>query len=170
MISTVVENYLIERNAQHEVIIHTPEYTAQDVARVTHIHGINMGKVVALKADGELLLALIPAHYYIDFDLMAEEMGAFDVELASEDEFQSTFPECELGAMPPFADLWNVPLYMSEAFHPDERIAFNAGTWSELIAMDFDEFVEISKPLLIYDGAVSPGRKVPAHITQCYLH
>jgi len=159
MIAPSLEHYLQTHPVRYEVHRHGREFTAQDVARVTHTHGINMGKVIALNCDDELVLALIPAHYYLDFDLLREELEAFDVELATEGSFRSAFPDCEPGAMPPFSDLYIpdvVPLYMSTAFPEDQAISFNAGSWSEIITMNCRDFIKLAAPRFIHNAAKPP--------------
>ncbi len=156
MPAQAVQEYLANHHARYTVTPHPEAHSAQQIAHLTHTPGINMGKVIALRVDGELALLLLPAHYHIDLEVMAYELGAFLVELAPEDEFQREFPECEPGAMPPFGEMWGVPLYMCDTFHQDEPISFNAGNWTEIISMNFDDFFVLAEPILIYEAAVLP--------------
>ena len=150
-------NYLNTHHAKYSIEVHSPAYTAQEVAERSHVHGMNMAKVVVLKIEGKLSLIVIPAHYHVTCEALADEIGVHSVEIASEKEFKSSFPDCELGAIPPFGELWHMDVCMSSDFHRDEDIAFNAGSWSELIRMPCLEFVKLANPVLVEQGAQVPG-------------
>ena len=128
-------DYLNNHHAKYSIEVHSPAYTAQEVAERVHIHGINMAKVVVIKIEGKLTLMVIPSHYHVTCESLAAELGVHHVDIATEEEFRGSFPDCELGAIPPFGELWNMDVCMSTEFHRDEDIAFNGGSWSELIRM-----------------------------------
>ena len=150
-------DYLNSHHAKYSIEVHSPAYTAPEVAERVHIHGINMAKVVVLKIEGKLSLMVVPSHYHVTCEALAAEIGVHEVNIASEAEFKSSFPDCELGAIPPFGELWNMDVCMSTAFHRDSDIAFNAGSWSELIRMPCLEYVKIASPVLVEHGAQVPG-------------
>ncbi len=150
-------DYLNAHHAKYSIEVHSPAFTAQEVAERVHIHGINMAKVVVLKIDGKLSLMVLPAHYHVTCEALAEEIGVHTVEVARESEFASRFPDCELGAIPPFGELWSMDVCMCTDFHRDEDIAFNAGSWSELIRMPCLEYVKLASPVLVEHGAQAPG-------------
>lgn len=150
-------DYLNSHQAKYSIEVHSPAYTAPEVAERVHIHGINMAKVVVLKIDEKLSLMVVPAHYHVTCEALAAEIGVHTVDIASEAEFKSSFPDCELGAIPPFGELWNMDVCMSTAFHQDADIAFNAGSWSELIRMPCMEYIRIASPVLVEHGAQVPG-------------
>ena len=115
-------DYLNSHHAKYSIEVHSPAYTAPEVAERVHIHGINMAKVVVLKIEGKLSLMVVPSHYHVTCEALAVEIGVHEVEIASEAEFKSSFPDCELGAIPPFGELWNMDVCMSTAFHRDSDI------------------------------------------------
>jgi Ala-tRNA(Pro) deacylase len=144
---------LTELLDRHEVpyvtITHSPAYTAQGIAQSAHIPGGEMAKTVVVKADGKLVLVVLPASRRIDMDAFREAIGVSDVELATEHDFLTTFTGCELGAMPPFGILWDVPVFVSKEMAEHEVIAFNAGTHTELVQMRYDDFERVVKPKVV---------------------
>jgi Ala-tRNA(Pro) deacylase len=102
-----------------------------------------------VKLDGELAMAVLPAAYRVDFKLLKKASKAKKAELASEEEFRDRFPECELGAMPPFGNLYDIKVYVAESLTEDDEIAFNAGSHTELIRMSFKDFERLVKPTVM---------------------
>jgi Ala-tRNA(Pro) deacylase len=68
------------------------------------------------------------------------------VELATETDFKGLFPECELGAMPPFGNLYDMPVFAASSLAEDEEIAFNAGSHRELVKMKYEDFARLVRP------------------------
>ena len=138
---------------QHEIryitIIHSPAYTAQAIAQTAHISGKELAKTVILKADGRLVMAVLPATHKVNLDVFKKTIGTASVEIAHERDFMDAFPGCELGAMPPFGNLWDIPVYVAERLREDETIAFNAGSHTELIQMAYDDFERLVKPTVV---------------------
>jgi Ala-tRNA(Pro) deacylase len=99
-----------------------------------------------VKLDGKMAMAVLPASRAVDFDKLKQTAGVGKVELASEDEFRSLFPECEVGAMPPFGNLYEIPVYAEASLTEDEEIAFNAGSHKELFRMGYKDFEKLVKP------------------------
>ena len=128
-----LKNFLSREKVKYIRIYHSPLYGAQEIAALTHIPGKELGKTVMVKLDGKMAMAVLPASYQVDFDLLKQASGAWSVELASEEEFQNWFPECEVGAMPPFGNLYGMEGYAAQSLVEDETIAFNAETHFELI-------------------------------------
>ncbi|MCP4756846.1 MAG: YbaK/EbsC family protein, partial [Proteobacteria bacterium] len=127
-------------------IHHSPAYTAQEIAASAHIAGKDMAKIVMVKVDGKMSLSVLPASYKVDFDLLKDRIGAKKVELANEEEFKELFPECEVGAMPPFGNLYGLDVYVAESLAEDEEIAFNAGSHTELIRLKYKDFENLANP------------------------
>jgi Ala-tRNA(Pro) deacylase len=144
-----LEEFLNERHIRYVAIHHSPAYTAQEIAASAHVRGRELAKSVVVRIDGELALAVVPASSRVDFDLLREELGARDVELASEAEFRDRFPGCELGAMPPFGNLYGLRTYVAGPLADDEEIAFNAGSHTELIRMSYEDFARIAQPVVL---------------------
>lgn len=141
-----IKNFLDTQNVTYSLIHHSPAYTAPEIAAICHLSGKHLAKVVIVKADGELTMVVEPAHQRVDLKKLADQMGAQNVELASEIEFSNKFPGCEVGAMPPFGNLYNMNVYVSELLTHDDQIAFNAGSHEELIKMSYKDYEQIVRP------------------------
>jgi len=144
-----LKKFLDEHHIKYVVISHSPAYTAQEIAASAHVRGKELAKTVMLKVDGHLAMAVLPASRHIDFELLREAVGARTVGLASEREFKGLFPECEVGAMPPFGNLYGLKTYVADALAEDDTIAFNAGTHTELIRMPYGDFARLVNPMVL---------------------
>lgn len=142
-----LKRFLDDRGVKYVTISHSKAYTAQEVAASAHIPGKEVAKAVIVKLDGEMAMAVLPASYSVDFDQLKRATGAPTVELASEEEFKSRFPDCELGAMPPFGSLYGMQTFMAASLSEDEEIAFNAGSHTELIRLPFSTYVRLEDPV-----------------------
>ncbi len=98
------------------------------------------------KIDGKMAMAVLPAYYKIDFDRLNEAAGAETVELASEEEFKGLFPNCDVGAMPPFGNLYDIDVFVESHLAEDEEIAFNAGSHTELVRLWYKDFEQLVQP------------------------
>ena len=139
--------FLDSHHIKYVTIRHSRAYTAQEVAASAHIPGKEMAKTVMVKVDEKMSMVVIPACYQIDMDLLTKALGAGLVELATEEEFKDFFPTCEIGAMPPFGNLYDMDVFMESTLAEDEEIAFNAGSHTELIKMAFPDFQRLVKPV-----------------------
>jgi len=139
-------NFLDDNKVKYVTIRHSIAYTAQQIAESAHIPGDEMAKTVMVKLDGRLAMAVLRGTDKVDVDLLRGAAGAKDAELAGEVQFQGRFPGVELGAMPPFGNLYDMPVYVDEGLTRDERIAFNAGSHSELIQLNYADFERLVKP------------------------
>lgn len=142
-------NYLEEHNKKYIVVKHSTAFTAQEVAASAHIPGKNMAKTVIVKVDGDMKIVVLPSTHNVDFDSIKETLDADEVGLASEQEFEKLFPECELGAMPPFGNFYDMDTLVAESLTEDEEIAFNAGTHKELVKMNYSDFAELVQPKIL---------------------
>lgn len=141
-----LKQFLDEQHVKYVTIGHSPAFTAQEVAERAHIPGKQLAKTVMVKVDGELAMVVVPASRQVKLSQLAKSLGAKNVELATEDEFRDAFPDCELGAMPPFGNLYGMQVFVSETLREDDEIAFNAGSHSELIRLPYTDFERIVKP------------------------
>jgi len=138
--------YLDNNEIRYVIIKHSPTYTAQEIAASLHIPGKEMAKTVMIKIDGELAMAVLPASYMVDLDLLKEAAGSYDVEIAREADFAGKFPDCNVGAMPPFGNLYGMEIYVAESLADQEEIAFNACTHTETMKMSFKDYRELVRP------------------------
>jgi len=144
-ISTRLKSFLDENQIPYSVLTHTTAYTAQGAAATMQISGNELAKSVVLWAGEEMILTILPAPNHVGLEKLAVEVGK-SVRLATEQEFSTLFPDCELGAMPPFGSLYNLPAYVDESLAADETIVFNAGTHRDAIRMQYHDFVRVAKP------------------------
>lgn len=144
--------YLDENGKKYVVVKHAPAYTAQEVAASAHVPGKDMAKTVIVKVDGDLKMVVLPSTHDVDFDSIKDALAAGEVELATEEEFENLFPDCELGAMPPFGKLYEIDTLVAESLTEDEEIAFNAGTHKELVKMGYRDYEELAEPQIIPAG------------------
>ncbi len=144
-----LKSFLDSHGVRYVSIHHSPAYTAQEIAASAHIPGKELAKTVIVKLDGRLAMAVLPASARVDFGRLAQAVGAQKAELASEEEFKSLFPGCEVGAMPPFGNLFGMDVYVARRLTEDEEIAFNAGSHRELIRMRYEDFARLIQPKVI---------------------
>ena len=141
-----LKDFLDRHNIKYVTISHSLAYTAQEIAASAHIAGKELAKTVMVKIDDTLAMAVLPASYKVSFDLLKEVAGARKIELANEQEFKDMFPESEVGAMPPFGNLYGVEVFVDDSLSQDEEIAFNAGSHQELIKLAYRDFERLVKP------------------------
>lgn len=146
MVLKKLTEFLDSHNVKYTTISHSQALAAQEIAMVAHIPGKTLAKTVVLKVDDKLLMVVIPATDMVDFKSVKKASGATTAQLASEDEFTSRFPECEVGAMPPFGNLYEMDVVVADDLAEDEEIAFNAGSHRELIKMSYTDFEQLVKP------------------------
>ena len=144
-----IKEFLDRNKVKYVSIVHSPAYTAQEVAESAHISGREIAKTVVVKLNGAFALAVLPADRKVVLHDLRELTGCDQARFASEDEFRKLFPDCERGAMPPFGNLYELAVYVADCLAKDEEIAFNAGTHTELIRMRFDDFERLVKPKVL---------------------
>lgn len=135
-----LRQFLDDHDTKYVVISHSPAFTAQEIAASAHISGREVAKTVMVKLDGDMAMAVLPASHKLKFDWLQEAVDADNAELADEEEFEALFPDCEVGAMPPFGNLYDIDVWVDESLADDEEIAFNAGNHHELVQMSYDDF------------------------------
>ena len=150
-----IKDYLRQHHVEFEVQLHPPAYTAQHVAASEHLPGHLMAKVVMVVADGALKMLVLPASRRVDEERAASALEASEVRLAREDEFTATFLDCDVGAMPPFGNLYGVPVYVDNELTEDETITFQAGTHTRTISLKYADFERLVRPTVV-DLALHP--------------
>jgi len=148
-----LREFLDRNRIKYVVISHSPAHTAQEIAASAHIPGREMAKTVIVKIDGRLAMAVLPASELVDLDLLADAAFARRLELAEEEEFRDRFPDCQLGAMPPFGNLYRMDVYVAESLAEDDEIAFNGGSFTELVRMAYADYARLVKPRILRFGA-----------------
>ena len=141
-----LKELLDEAKVSYEVYNHPLAYTAQEIAAQQHFSGKEMAKVVMLEVDGRLIMGVIPGSQKMNLNMVKASLGAKEIKLATEDEFISRFPECEIGAMPPFGNLFGLPVFIDPALEKDEYIYFNAGNHVQTVRLKYKDFTRLVKP------------------------
>ena len=149
MVAQKLIEFLDQEKIAYQTIRHTPSYTAQGVAAATHISGKELVKTVIVKIDGVFAMAVVPASRRVDIPALRRGLGTLDVVLASETDFKDSFPGCETGAMPPFGNLYGMPVIVDTSVTADEDIAFNAGSHAEVIRLAYRDFERLTAPRIM---------------------
>ena len=144
-----LKEYLDGNGIKYISIIHSPAYTAQEIAASAHVRGRALAKTVMVKINGQMAMVVLPASVKVNFSLLKDVTGAATVDLASEQEFKDLFPECEPGAMPPFGNLYGIEVFVAEPLTRDEEIVFNAGSHTELIKLAYKDFENLVRPKVV---------------------
>jgi Ala-tRNA(Pro) deacylase len=144
-----VMEFLDKSGVKHEVRQHAPVFSAQGLAAAEHEHGKYVAKPVIVRADGQYVMCVLPAPHKVDLGRLKEQLGAEAAELADEDEIGKLFPDCELGAEPPFGNLYDLPTLIEKALAEDDHIMFQAGTHGNAIRMSMADYRKLVKPRVL---------------------
>ena len=136
---------LNENKAQYEILHHAEAVTAQRIAQAEHVKGRHHAKVVMVKSGDQHLMIVLPADHQIDLEKVEKVIGN-TVSLGKEQEFKSLFPDCAIGAMPPFGNLYNLPTHVDKQLAEQDYIVFEAGTHTDAIKMSYRDYEKIVKP------------------------
>lgn len=144
-----LKEYLRSNNIKYVSVVHSEAYTAQEVAESAHVSGREMAKTVIIKKDGKMAMIVLPASQKIDWELLKAATGTGRIELANEREFKDMFPDCDIGAMPPFGNLYAMEVFVDTSLTKDKEIAFNAGSHTELMKLSYEDFSRLVKPKVV---------------------
>jgi Ala-tRNA(Pro) deacylase len=141
-----LKDFLDGNAVKYVMVQHSAAYTAQELAALAHVSGKEWAKTVMVKLDGKVAMAVLPASCRVVFDLLKGASGARSAELAGEQEFKDLCPGCEVGAMPPFGNLFGMEVYVDAQLAEDAEITFNAGSHTEMVRLPFADFERLVKP------------------------
>lgn len=141
-----LKNFLDSNRVKYVTITHSTAFTSQEVAASVHIKGKEFAKCVIVKSGENFFMLVIPADHKISFEKAKVALEVENLKLASEDEFKNLFPDCETGAMPPFGNLYGIPVYVDEKFKLNDEISFNGGTHNDVVRMKMDDYVRLVNP------------------------
>ena len=156
-----LREYLDMAGVAYNVVRHPPRYTAQELAQEEHVSGKLIAKVVLVMADQQLVMAVIPATSRMNVPWVRTALKARSVRLATETEFLGAFPDCEVGAMPPFGNLYHMPVLVDRALTQDPVIMFNGGAHDVLITMTYTDFERLVQPKVAIIATGAAGREAP---------
>lgn len=146
MVPSSISNYLERNHARYSIVRHPVAYTAQEEAAAAHVPGNEWAKSVVCFADGQAILAVVPATCAVDLERLQRAAGVESLRLAREAEFAGLYRDSEPGAMPPLGPLYGQPVFVDERLTADPEIAFNAGSHREAIRMPYGEFERLARP------------------------
>ncbi|MEK6690175.1 MAG: YbaK/EbsC family protein [Nitrospirota bacterium] len=148
-----LKEFLDQNNVKYQVAGHPEVYTAQEIAAALHVPGKELAKVVMIRSvedpthrEGRFVMTVLPASWRIDMAKLKDILKAKDMKLATEEEFKDLFPDCEVGAMPPFGNLYGFDVYVDKALSEDDEIFFQAGNHIESIKMTYEDYSKLVKP------------------------
>jgi Ala-tRNA(Pro) deacylase len=144
----ILREFLDNQKVKYVSLTHSPAFTSQEIAAAAHISGKQLAKTVVVKVDGHFAMVVVPANDQVNFAKLKESVGK-TADLASESEFKDKFPGCEVGAMPPFGNLYDMPVFVSHQLSQQDHILFNAGSHSELMQMAYHDFERLVKPKVV---------------------
>lgn len=144
-----LKEFLDSHKVKYISLTHSPAFTSQEIAAAAHVSGKQLAKTVIVKTDGHLAMVVIPANDQVNFAKLRDATGTSNVDLASETEFKDKFSGCEVGAMPPFGNLYDMPVFVSNQLSQQDHILFNAGSHSELMQVSYSDFERLVKPKVV---------------------
>ncbi len=144
--NTDLLTYLRDNNVQYQLIEHDPAFTAHDVAQTSHIPEGELAKTIVVRTDSGFCMAVLRADHIIDESLLRRVLQVKDLHLAHEEDLSFLFPDCQIGAMPPFGNLYDMPVIIDKSLAADDSIVFNARTHSKVIRMKYDDYEELVRP------------------------
>ncbi len=146
-ISVKIKEFLDNNHVKYDVSPHRESFTAQRTAQCLHVSGKVMAKVVMVVADEKEVMTVMPACRKLDMTKFREIYGTENMRLAKEDDFKDKFPECSVGAMPPFGNLYNIDVYVDATLADDEYIVIPSGNYTESIRLKYQDFANLVKPI-----------------------
>ncbi len=141
-----LKEYLEKNRVRYEVGYHERVYTSQEVAAAMHIPGKELAKVVIIKADANMVMLVLPASYRVETKKLKKVLRCKKLGVAKEKEFKEIFPDCEIGAMPPFGNLYHLEVWVDQALTEDEMIAFRAGSHVETLKIRYSDYARLVNP------------------------
>lgn len=139
-------SFFDDYGVKYEVQEHRDVFTMQEVAAELHEKGAHVAKVVIAWAEGKLIMLVLPAPAHVDFDRVKDMLGTKHVRPAREDEFKFLFPDCDVGAMPPFGNLYTIPVYIHRLLTEEPYLIFQAGSHRETMRMATTDYVRLAAP------------------------
>jgi Ala-tRNA(Pro) deacylase len=141
-----LDEFLTNQRVTFRRLHHEPVYTANRIAQTLHIPGREMAKSVLTRTPHGYILAVVPATHRVDLERLRQELGENEIELASEEELEQLFPDCEPGAMPPFGSLYHVLTMVDQSLAEDEQIVFEGQDHEEAICMTYSDYTALEHP------------------------
>lgn len=140
------KDYLEKNQVRYEVGYHERVYTSQEIAAAMHVPGKELTKVIMVKADGKMVMLVLPASYRVETKKLKKVFQCKRLGIAKEKDFEELFPDCEIGAMPPFGNLYNLEVWVDQILTEDEFIVFQAGSHVETLRIKYSDYARLVSP------------------------
>jgi len=144
-----LKEFLDSQAIKYVTLAHSPAYTAREIAQSLHIKGSKLAKTVIVFIDEKMAMAVLSANHSVNFDHFRKSIGDKEIKLAAEGQFKDIFPDCEVGAMPPFGNLYGLDVYVDQHLADDEEIYFNACSHSELVRISYKDYERLVNPKVL---------------------
>ncbi len=149
MPASKIKKYLDGHDVKYLVVSHPPAYTARDTALSAYFSVPEIAKTVIVRMDDKIAMIVVPGCYKVDFDVLKDFMDVSKIDLVAEEELERLFPDCEIGAMPPFGNLYFLNVYIAKSLAEQDVIIFNAGNHHELIEMRYKDYERLVHPRVV---------------------
>jgi len=143
-----LEEMFTKSGTRYELFEHPLAISAQRVAQAEHVPGASEAKVVIVRVGGHDMMAVLPATHRVDLEKLKILLEAEQAQIVDERILRGLFPDCEVGAMPPFGHLYGLPVLLDRSFRNRAKIVFNAGSHTEAIRMQYEDYVKFANPLI----------------------
>ncbi len=138
---------LKKNNCSYKTFVHEPVLTSEQAARVRG-NDLSMGaKAMVLRSQGKYFMAVVSGAKTIDMKKLKKILKTKSLSFASPEEVLK-ITGCEPGGVPPFGNLFNIPIFLDSFITKHETIDFNAGLRTHSIEMMLKDYVEIVKPMI----------------------
>lgn len=144
-----LKDYLDGQKVRYQVLTHQEAYSAPEIAQALHVPGKELAKVVMVKVGERFVMTVLPANWKVDLRRLKEVFGTSHVRLATEEEFQGLFPDCQVGTMPPFGNLYGLEVYVDQSLTQDEAIVCQAGTHVDAVKLRYQDFANLVRPTVV---------------------
>ena len=144
----LLERYLRDMGVPYQTQHHPLAYTAREVAVSEQLPPRLVAKVVIAVVGEAPMMLVLPADARIHLGAVAYVTDTRAPRLAREDELARWFPDCAVGAMPPFGNLYEMPVYVDHALTKDETMYFQAGTHADTMSLKYADYERLVKPMV----------------------
>lgn len=143
-----LKRMLDQQNIKYISINHSPAYTARETAASTFVPRREFAKTIIVDVDGEKIMAVLSASRHVDLEALRKLADGKEARLATEDEFEELFPDCEVGAMPPFGSLYDTRVFVDQMVTEVDDLCFNAGSHEQIMRMDCRDYLNLERPVV----------------------
>jgi Ala-tRNA(Pro) deacylase len=143
-----IRDYLDSQNVPYETLHHSQAFTAQEVAHSLHVSGKKCVKAVVAEGDNKTVIVVTPASHRLNLQELKAALKVNQLEMLVESELVGLFPDCDLGAVPPFGNLYGIDVWVDRAVASTEKILFCAGTHEDCIRMRYSDFAKLARPFV----------------------